>query len=302
MQAYDNPAFVEDIARDVGVALRDDARVARFAVRVTNQESIHNHNAVARLRWERAREPPDAISCSPRAPASKARRRRRSTQRTSRAAAATSSASPRDLAQRCAGRGPLPRPAAPAADARRRRARATPAPRRRPADRVRRLRPRRAATTRSRRTSAPSRDAPRRAPRAGRDAARHPATRCDALLAQPTRPRVVLLGEDYLDACELDDDTRRSAAPTLVFCGARTALRCRRSPASAVRSRSATRRHAALLAAASSGSRAKSAGGCSPTSPRAGPSTRRPRRDRRSSTTSRPSRPLRRAVAASAAV
>jgi GTP cyclohydrolase FolE2 len=54
MEAYDNPAFVEDIARDAAVALRSDARVAAFTVRVANQESIHNHEAVARVRWERA--------------------------------------------------------------------------------------------------------------------------------------------------------------------------------------------------------------------------------------------------------
>lgn len=53
MQAYDNPAFVEDLARDVLVALRDDARVSAARVGVTNQESIHAHEAVARLRWER---------------------------------------------------------------------------------------------------------------------------------------------------------------------------------------------------------------------------------------------------------
>lgn len=54
MQAYDNPAFVEDIVRDVVVDLREDVRVAAARVRASNQESIHDHNAVARLRWERA--------------------------------------------------------------------------------------------------------------------------------------------------------------------------------------------------------------------------------------------------------
>ena len=53
MAAYDNPVFVEDIAREAAAALREDARVVKFEVAVTNQESIHNHNAVARLRWER---------------------------------------------------------------------------------------------------------------------------------------------------------------------------------------------------------------------------------------------------------
>ena len=54
MTAYENPAFVEDIARDVVVALRQDPRVREYAVRVTNQESIHNHNAVATVRGKLA--------------------------------------------------------------------------------------------------------------------------------------------------------------------------------------------------------------------------------------------------------
>lgn len=55
MQAYDNPAFVEDLARDVLVALRADERVLVAEVSVTNHESIHAHEAIARLRWERSR-------------------------------------------------------------------------------------------------------------------------------------------------------------------------------------------------------------------------------------------------------
>jgi GTP cyclohydrolase IB len=54
MQAYENPVFVEDIARDVVLALRDDNRVAEFLVRVTNQESIHTHNAIAIVREGKA--------------------------------------------------------------------------------------------------------------------------------------------------------------------------------------------------------------------------------------------------------
>lgn len=53
MQAYDRPAFVEDIARDVALVLREDRRVEAFAVRVTNHESIHTHDAVAVVRWQR---------------------------------------------------------------------------------------------------------------------------------------------------------------------------------------------------------------------------------------------------------
>jgi len=53
MQAYDNPAFVEDIARNVAAQLADDARVAWFRVGVVNHESIHNHSAFAKVEWSR---------------------------------------------------------------------------------------------------------------------------------------------------------------------------------------------------------------------------------------------------------
>jgi GTP cyclohydrolase I len=48
-RAYDNPKFVEDLVRDVAVALRADTRVRRFVVEAENFESIHNHSAYARL-------------------------------------------------------------------------------------------------------------------------------------------------------------------------------------------------------------------------------------------------------------
>ena len=54
MQAYENPAFVEDITRDVAVRLKADERVAWFSVQVTNFESIHNHNAFAWTSWTRS--------------------------------------------------------------------------------------------------------------------------------------------------------------------------------------------------------------------------------------------------------
>ena len=53
MQAYDHPAFVEDIVRAVAVHLQEDARVAWFRVRVVNHESIHNHSAFAQVEWAR---------------------------------------------------------------------------------------------------------------------------------------------------------------------------------------------------------------------------------------------------------
>lgn len=48
-RAYDNPKFVEDLVRDVALALRSDARVDGFSVESENFESIHNHSAYARI-------------------------------------------------------------------------------------------------------------------------------------------------------------------------------------------------------------------------------------------------------------
>ena len=53
MQAYDQPAFVEDVVRAVGLRLQEDARVAWFSVEAVNHESIHNHNAFASITWSR---------------------------------------------------------------------------------------------------------------------------------------------------------------------------------------------------------------------------------------------------------
>lgn len=47
MQAYEQPRFVEDMVRNVAVFLREDKRADRWQVRVTNHESIHQHNAYA---------------------------------------------------------------------------------------------------------------------------------------------------------------------------------------------------------------------------------------------------------------
>ncbi len=48
-RAYENPKFVEDLVRDVAVALRADRRVSGFVVEAENFESIHNHSAFARI-------------------------------------------------------------------------------------------------------------------------------------------------------------------------------------------------------------------------------------------------------------
>ena len=54
MQAYDNPAFVEDVVRDISARLRSDNRIEWHAVEVETQESIHNHNAYASIEWNRS--------------------------------------------------------------------------------------------------------------------------------------------------------------------------------------------------------------------------------------------------------
>ena len=48
-RAYENPKFVEDLVRDIAVALSADPRIARFEVSSENFESIHNHSAFAWL-------------------------------------------------------------------------------------------------------------------------------------------------------------------------------------------------------------------------------------------------------------
>jgi len=49
-RAYDNPKFVEDLVRDVSIALARDPRIAAFVVESENFESIHNHSAYALVR------------------------------------------------------------------------------------------------------------------------------------------------------------------------------------------------------------------------------------------------------------
>ncbi|RZS64533.1 GTP cyclohydrolase I [Agromyces ramosus] len=49
MEAYDRPAFVEDMVRDLSSTCR--ARGLRHSIHVRNFESIHSHDAVASLSW-----------------------------------------------------------------------------------------------------------------------------------------------------------------------------------------------------------------------------------------------------------
>jgi len=48
-RAYDNPKFVEDLVRDVALALNREPRVGAYIVEAENFESIHNHSAFARI-------------------------------------------------------------------------------------------------------------------------------------------------------------------------------------------------------------------------------------------------------------
>jgi GTP cyclohydrolase I len=52
-RAYDNPAFVEDIVREIARSLRNDPRIIWFTVESENMESIHNHNAYAFVEYNR---------------------------------------------------------------------------------------------------------------------------------------------------------------------------------------------------------------------------------------------------------
>ncbi|MER5325491.1 GTP cyclohydrolase FolE2 [Streptosporangium roseum] len=51
MAGYDNPVFVEDMVRNVCLALAASSRIAAYRVRAVNDESIHNHAAYAAVSW-----------------------------------------------------------------------------------------------------------------------------------------------------------------------------------------------------------------------------------------------------------
>lgn len=48
-QAYDNPKFVEDVARSAANALDSMDRIIAYEIQVSSDESIHQHNAIARI-------------------------------------------------------------------------------------------------------------------------------------------------------------------------------------------------------------------------------------------------------------
>lgn len=55
-RAYDNPRFVEDMVREVSLALEAEARIATYEIEVENHESIHAHNAYASLKRDKRKD------------------------------------------------------------------------------------------------------------------------------------------------------------------------------------------------------------------------------------------------------
>ncbi|HWL74824.1 MAG TPA: GTP cyclohydrolase FolE2 [Burkholderiaceae bacterium] len=54
-RAYNNPKFVEDVVRDVALALNTDPRIVAYTVEAENFESIHNHSAYALITHDKRR-------------------------------------------------------------------------------------------------------------------------------------------------------------------------------------------------------------------------------------------------------
>jgi GTP cyclohydrolase I len=49
-RAYDNPAFVEDVVRDIALELNQNEKISYYTLESENFESIHNHSAYALIR------------------------------------------------------------------------------------------------------------------------------------------------------------------------------------------------------------------------------------------------------------
>jgi GTP cyclohydrolase IB len=52
-RAYSNPKFVEDVVRDVAIALNAETRIVSYIVEAENFESIHNHSAYALIEHDK---------------------------------------------------------------------------------------------------------------------------------------------------------------------------------------------------------------------------------------------------------
>ncbi len=55
-RAYENPKFVEDMVRDLALALNKDQRIIAYTVESENFESIHNHSAYAAIQCNKERQ------------------------------------------------------------------------------------------------------------------------------------------------------------------------------------------------------------------------------------------------------
>jgi GTP cyclohydrolase I len=55
-RAYENPVFVEDLVRNIAARSDRDPNIVWYRVEAENFESIHNHNAYARIERRKARE------------------------------------------------------------------------------------------------------------------------------------------------------------------------------------------------------------------------------------------------------
>jgi GTP cyclohydrolase I len=55
--AFENPKFVEDIVRDLAVAMEREKRIAWYEINSENFESIHSHNAYAQITRDKRAEP-----------------------------------------------------------------------------------------------------------------------------------------------------------------------------------------------------------------------------------------------------
>lgn len=59
-RAFENPKFVEDIVRDLALALEADDRITWYSINSENYESIHSHNAYAQITRDK-REKGEAV-------------------------------------------------------------------------------------------------------------------------------------------------------------------------------------------------------------------------------------------------
>jgi GTP cyclohydrolase I len=55
-QAYENPRFVEDMVRLIAADLYEMNAVRAFSVECRNEESIHVHDAIATITYDKRKE------------------------------------------------------------------------------------------------------------------------------------------------------------------------------------------------------------------------------------------------------